>query len=46
MIRAESHGKDWIGPLRSNRKVTYAGEEISVDVLEERIDTAEHTVED
>jgi hypothetical protein len=24
----ESHGKDWIGPLRSNRQVTYANKEM------------------
>ena len=35
----ESYNKDWIGPLRSNRKVTYAGEEIRVSALAERIDT-------
>ena len=42
----ESYGKDWIGPLRSNRQVTYAGEEIRVDALEERIDTVERNIED
>ena len=42
----ESYGNDWIGPLRSNRQVTYAGEEISVDALAERIDTVERDVED
>jgi FOG: Transposase len=42
----ESYGNDWIGPLRSNRQVTYAGEEISVDALAERIDTVERNVED
>jgi len=42
----ESYGKDWIGPLRSNRKVTYAGEEISVDALEERIDKTDREIDD
>jgi SRSO17 transposase len=42
----EFYGKDWIGPLRSNRKVTYGGEELRVDALEERIDTVEHDVDD
>ena len=42
----ESYAKDWIGPLRSNRKVTYGGEEISVDALAERIDTIERDIED
>ncbi|QAU14057.1 IS701 family transposase (plasmid) [Halorubrum sp. BOL3-1] len=42
----ESYGKDWIGPLRSNRQVTYGGEEIRVDALEERIDTVERHVGD
>ena len=42
----ESYGKDWIGPLRSNRQVTYGGEELSVDALAERIDTAERNIED
>jgi SRSO17 transposase len=42
----ESYGKDWIGPLRSNRKVTYAGEELRVDALAERIDTVERNIED
>jgi hypothetical protein len=37
--RIESYGKDWIGPLRSNRQVTYAGEEFRVDALKERIET-------
>lgn len=40
----ESYGKDWIGPLRSNRQVTYAGEELRVDELAERIDTVERDV--
>jgi hypothetical protein len=31
----ESYDKDWIGPLRSNREVTYGSEEIRVDALEE-----------
>jgi len=42
----ESYDKDWIGPLRSNRQVTYGGEDIRVDALEERIDTTERTVDD
>ncbi len=42
----ESYGKDWIGPLRSNRQVTYGGEEIRVDALEERIDTVERNIDD
>ncbi|MFD1599226.1 IS701 family transposase [Halobellus rarus] len=42
----ESYNKDWIGPLRSNRKVTYAGEELRVDALAERIDTVERDVND
>ena len=42
----ESYNKDWIGPLRSNRKVTYGGEEIRVDALEERIDKTEREIED
>ncbi len=40
----ESYGKDWIGPLRSNRKVTFDNEEMRVDALEERIDKAEREV--
>jgi SRSO17 transposase len=35
----ESYNKDWVGPLRSNRKVIYANEEMRVDALAERIDT-------
>jgi SRSO17 transposase len=42
----ESYDKDWIGPLRSNRQVTYGGEEIRVDALEERIDTVERDIDD
>jgi SRSO17 transposase len=42
----ESYGKDWIGPLRSNRQVTYAGEEIRVDALAERINTTERDIDD
>jgi|GEM_PF-1301986 len=42
----ESHGKDWIGPLRSNRKVTHDGEEKRVDALEESIDTEEREIDD
>jgi len=37
----ESYDEDWIGPLRSNRKVTYANEEMGVDALEERISFAQ-----
>ena len=42
----ESYGKDWVGPLRSNRKVTYANEEMRVDALEERIDKEEREIDD
>ena len=42
----ESYGKDWVGPLRSNRQVTYGGEEIRVDALAERIDTVEREIDD
>ena len=42
----ESYGKDWVGPLRSNRQVTYGGEEIRVDALEERIDKVEREIDD
>ena len=42
----ESYDKDWIGPLRSNRQVTYGGEEIRVDALEERIDKVEREIDD
>ena len=42
----ESYDKDWIGPLRSNRQVTYGGEEIRVDALAERIDTVEREIDD
>jgi len=42
----ESYGKDWVGPLRSNRQVTYDGEEIRVDALAERIDKAERDIDD
>ncbi|QSG14494.1 IS4 transposase [Halapricum desulfuricans] len=41
-----SYDKDWIGPLRSNRQVTYGREEIRVDALEERIDTTERNIDD
>ena len=44
--RIESHGKDWVGPLRSNRKVTYANEEMRVDALAERIDKEEREIDD
>ena len=27
----ESYGKDWVGPLRSNRRATCAGDQIRVD---------------
>ena len=37
-----SYGKELIGPLRSNRQVTYAGEQMRVDALAER-DTEEDT---
>jgi len=42
----EPYGKDWVGPLRSNQQVTYGGEEIRVNALEERIDTVERNVGD
>ncbi|ELY58734.1 IS701 family transposase [Natronococcus jeotgali] len=42
----ESYGKDWIGPLRSNRKVTYANQEMRVDALEERIDKEEREIDE
>ncbi len=42
----ESYDKDWVGPLRSNRQVTYGGEEIRVDALEERIDKTEREIDD
>ncbi|WP_302080167.1 IS701-like element ISHwa4 family transposase [Salinibaculum rarum] len=41
----ESHGKDWIGPLRGNRQVTYANKERRVDALEECIDKEEREVD-
>jgi SRSO17 transposase len=40
----ESYEKDWIGPLRSNRQVTYDQEEMRVDALAERIDTTERKI--
>ena len=42
----ESYNKDWVGPLRSDRQVTYANEEIRVDALEERIDKEEREIDD
>ena len=42
----ESHQKDWIGPLRSNRQVTFADEEKRVDALAESIDTEEREIDD
>ena len=42
----ESYGKDWMGPLRSNRKVTYANEEMRVDELAELIDKEEREIDD
>ena len=41
----ESYGKDWIGPLRSNRLVSYGNEEMRVDALAERIDTTEREID-
>ena len=41
----ESYEKDWIGPLRSNRQVTYDQEEMRVDALAERIDTTERKID-
>ncbi len=43
---AESYDKDWVGPLRSNRQLTYDGEEMRVDALEERIDKIEREIDD
>jgi Transposase DDE domain. len=42
----ESHQKDWIGPLRSNRQVTFADEEKRVNALAESIDTEEREIDD
>jgi len=42
----ESYGKDWVGPLRSNRQVTYAGEQMRVDALEERIDKEQREIDE
>jgi SRSO17 transposase len=42
----ESYGKDWVGPLRSNRQVTYENEEMRVDALAERIDKVEREIDD
>ncbi len=42
----ESYGKDWIGPLRSNRQVTFDNEEMRVDALEERIDKVEREIDE
>ena len=42
----ESYGNDWIGPIRSNRQVTYDQEQMSVDALAEHIDTTEREVDD
>ena len=42
----ESYGKDWVGPLRSNRQVTYANKERRVDALEERIDKEARKIDD
>ncbi len=42
----ESHGKDWIGPRRSNRQVTFEGEQQRVNALEEGIDTEEREIDD
>ncbi len=42
----ESYKKDWIGPLRSNRQVTFDSEEKRVDALEECIDTEEREIDD
>jgi SRSO17 transposase len=41
-----SYDKDWAGPLRSNRQVTYDNEEMRVDALAERIDTVEREIDD
>ena len=41
----ESHDKDWISVLKSNRHVEYGGEMIRVDALAERIDTTEREVD-
>jgi len=42
----ESYDKDWVGPLRSNRQVTYANREMRVDALEERIDKEEREIDE
>ena len=42
----KSHRKDWIGPLRSNRQVTFDDEEKRVDALAESIDTEEREIDD
>ncbi len=42
----ESYGKDWIGPLRSNRQVTFANEEMWIDPLFQCVDTEEREVGD
>ena len=42
----ESYDTDWIGPLRSNRQVTYDQEEMRVDALSKRIDTTEREIND
>jgi hypothetical protein len=42
----ESYGNDWIGPIRSNRQVTYDQQQMRVDALAERIDTTEREVDD
>lgn len=42
----ESYGKDWVGPLRSNRQVTFDNEEMRVDALEERIDKVEREIDE
>ncbi len=46
IAHVESYGKDWVGPLRSNRQVEFANKERRVDALEERIDTEEREIDD
>ena len=42
----EAHGKDWIGPVRSNRLVEFANEELRVDELHEQVDLTEREIDD
>lgn len=42
----ESYGTDWTGPLRSNRQVTYAREQIRIDALAEHTNTIKRDIND